>query len=288
MTVSVLANRLDSIVVVDNEPGGLRYAAASYGGAVDDRAHSDDAAYAGAHLLVIADGFASIGAVLSAHGIASKIAIEELRRADVLTRSSNMTASLEKGIAHLRRTYRKLHARDPLWHSGTSLTAMLWRDTHAAIAHIGSTRAYMLRSGELTQLTCDHTLGQILLDEGKISPDELGVDRNHSLLMRYLDIKLDKPADIIVHEGTLGDRYLLSTDGLHDVIPLDTLRNILRDTTRDPQDAVDDIVKAALPIGHYDDFSCIVADLVNQSGASTRPVTLLPYDTLRPRNNASV
>jgi hypothetical protein len=69
--------------------------------------------------------------------------------------------------------------------------------------------------------------------------------------------------------------------------PLTQGRLILRNTARDPQDAVDDIVKAVVPVGHYNDFSCIVADLVNKPSASTRPVTLMPCDTLRPRHNAA-
>lgn len=254
-----------------NEPAALRYAAASHGG--KGRSGIEDAAYAGPHLLVIADGFES----MSSPDSAARMAIEELGRHDAVMDAADLAASVERSMADLGETFRELVRNDPRWTStGTSLTAMLWRDTHAAIAHIGNTRAYMLRGGELTQLTSDHTPAQLVL-EGKLGPDAFDPRSMHSILFRALAGNMDATADITVHEAALGDRYVLSTDGVHSIISFENLRNIILDTAREPHDVVDDIVRETRPIKHYDDFSCIVADVVNPSSASAQPITLWPY-----------
>jgi serine/threonine protein phosphatase PrpC len=192
------------------------------------------------------------------------IAVEELRQLDVLTDISRLTASLERGIDGLQETLRELFASDPRWDgTGTLLTAMLWRDTHTAIAHIGNTRAYMLRGGELTQLTRDHTYGQLLVEADRIRPDEMGSDPQcSSFVVRWLDGKSGEPADITAHEAAIGDRYVLSTDGLDRAMSSRTLRDVLRDTARDPQEAADTSAGMAFPAAQYGSLTCIVADVV--------------------------
>lgn len=219
-----------------------------------------DAVYAGPHLLVVAGGIQN----MSSPGSASAIAVEELRQLDVLTDASSLIASLERGIQSLRNTFRQLLAGDPRWDgTGTRLTAMLWRDTHAAIAHIGDMRAYMLRDGELTQITRDHTYGQLLVEAGNIRPDELGSDPQYSsVVVRWLDGKSSEPADITVHRAAIGDRYFLCTDGIDRAMSAQALRAVLRDTPGDPQDVADAIAGTAFPVEQFGSLSCIVADVV--------------------------
>lgn len=224
---------------------------------------SNHTAYAGPHMLVIADGIQH----MSSPGRPSVIAVEELRRLDVLTDASGLAATLERGIEGLRETFRGLLAGDPGWDmTGVLLTAMLWRGTRAAIAHIGSTRAYMLRGGDLTQLTRDHTLGQELAEAGIIRPDETGSDpRYTSVMVRWLGLGRDsEPADITAHEAAIGDRYVLCTGGIERAMPPGTLRDILRDTARDPQDIADELAGTPLPAREYLRFTYIVADVVAQ------------------------
>jgi protein phosphatase len=243
--------------MADGERAVLRYAVASSEWTIDSEL-TRNAAYAGPHLLVIAHGARH----MSSPGSASVIAVGELRRLDVLTGAPGLAASLERGIEGLRETFSGLLAGDPGWDGTvTQLTAMLWRDTHAAIAHIGSTRAYMLRDGELTQLTRDHTLGQLLLEAGEIMPDELGSDPRHfQVIVRWLDGKPGEPADIILHEAAAGDRYLLCTN-TDRVMPPRTLREVLQEE-RDPQDAADSVAAMAFPAEQHGSLTCIVADVV--------------------------
>ena len=69
---------------------------------------------------------------------------------------------------------------------GTTLEAMLWTGERFVTAHIGDSRAYRLRDGELTQLSDDHTFVQSLVDEGKLTPDEARVHPHRSLLLRVM------------------------------------------------------------------------------------------------------
>jgi serine/threonine protein phosphatase PrpC len=247
------------LTVRDYDAAALRYAVASNEG-TNGSEFNMTAVYAGPHLLAIAGGIEN----MSSPGSASAIAVGELRRLDVLTDASTLTTSLECGIEGLRETLRELLAGDPRWEgTGTRLTAMLWRDTHTAIAHIGNMRAYMLRGGELTQLTRDHTYGQLLVEAGSIRPDEMGSDpRYSSVVVRWLDGKSGEPADITVHEAAIGDRYVLCTDGIDRVMSSGALRDVLRETARDPHAAADTIAGVAFPAEQYGSLTCIVADVV--------------------------
>lgn len=257
--------------MTDDERVALRYAVAFEPGIYGPE-FSRDAAYAGPHLLVVADGIQN----LSSPDSPSKIAIEKLRYLDVPADPSDLTVSMENGLAGLRETFGQLLEDDPRWsRTGTVLTAMLRQDIHAVIAQVGDTRAYMMRHDELTQLTHDHTIGQILLDEGHISPSELKLDSKYSAVTRWLGGESSEPADIIVHEAALGDRYLLSTDGVHELVSFEILRDCLRGTEGDPRAAVDRIVREAAPAEHYDNFTCIVADIVSQPRVSAAPGVIL-------------
>jgi PPM family protein phosphatase len=256
--------------VTDDERAALRYAVASEPG-IHGPEFNRDAGYAGPHLLVVVHGIQN----LSSPGSPGKIVIGKLRHLDVPLAPASLTMSAESGLAGLRETL----GGDPRWNgTGALLTAMLWQGLHAVIVHVGDTRAYMLRGGELTQLTHDHTIRQVILDEGLASPEELESDSRYSAVTRMLgqlDGEPSEPADVIVHEAALGDRYLLSTDGVHEVVSFEVLRDCLRSTAGDPQAAVDRIAREAAPGRDYKDFICIVADIVSQPVVSAVPGVIL-------------
>lgn len=250
--------------MADDERVALRYAVAAVAGPHGPEFHRD-AAYAGPHLLVVAGGIQNMSSPASP----SAIAVDRLRRLDVLTEATDLPASMEQGMDDLRGHFRDLLSSDQRWHeTGTTLTAMLWRGCAAVIAHIGDTRAYLLRSGELTQLTRDHTVGGILLADGLISADELGSDPGHKLIARWLDGEPGEPAEIFTHDAAPGDRYLLSTAEIQDALSPRELRDVLRDTARDPQDVADDITAAAFPVTSWGGLTCVVADVGHKSGGS--------------------
>ena len=113
---------------------------------------------------------------------------------------------------------------------GTTVTALLRSGNRLALAHIGDSRAYLLRDGVLTQITKDHTFVQTLVDEGRLTPEEAEQHPQRSVLMRVLsDIVDDPEPDFSMRESRVGDRYLLCSDGLSGVVSFETLRDTLAD-----------------------------------------------------------
>jgi len=148
--------------------------------------------------------------------------------------------------------------------TGTTVTAMLWSGSQLALVHIGDCRAYLLRDGELFQITHDHTVVQSLLDEGRITPEEAASHPQRSLLLRAINgsaVELDTS----LHDARAGDRYLLCSDGLTSVVGTEVIHGTLRDTD-DTDDAAGWLIEAANAGGGPDNVSCVVADIVPLTG----------------------
>src|ERR1017187_2413823 len=110
---------------------------------------------------------------------------------------------------------------------GTTLTAMLLSGSTVGLCHIGDSRAYLLRDGDFYQITHDHTLVQSLVDEGRLSPEQAHTHPPRSLVMRALQSSTDAEPDLSVREAVAGDRYLLCSDGLSDVVSEQTMHMVL-------------------------------------------------------------
>jgi PPM family protein phosphatase len=144
---------------------------------------------------------------------------------------------------------------------GTTVTALAVEGGRAHLAHVGDSRAYRLRDGELQQLTHDHTLVQRMVDAGELTPQEAGVHPQRSILTRALGVE----AEVLVDELTLdlqeGDRIMICSDGLTSMVGDDRIHQILRDET-DPQAASDLLVDAANRAGGDDNITVIVLDFI--------------------------
>jgi serine/threonine protein phosphatase PrpC len=127
------------------------------------REGNEDSAYAGPHLLVIADGMGGH----AAGEVASAVAVSALAPLDSqnLHDSERMMSALADAVASASNTLHEMTLADPSVEGmGTTLTAMLWSGGEVAVCHIGDSRAYLLRDGEIFQITRDHTLVQSLVD----------------------------------------------------------------------------------------------------------------------------
>src|SRR5277367_437708 len=247
----------------------LRYAVRSDVGLL--REGNEDSAYAGPRLLAVADGMGghAAGEVASALTIASMADLGSAQDdGDLL---AALSAAVNTANARLQE---KIVANPAVDGMGTTLTALLWSDGHAAVCHIGDSRGYLLRSGELYQITHDHTLVQSLVDEGRISVDDVPTHPQRSLLLRALDGRSVAEPDLSVHESLPGDRYLLCSDGLSGVVSDETLRDTLS-SFEDPETAARQLIDLAIHGGGPDNITCIVADVVDT--ATTRlPLTTTP------------
>ncbi|MGC9670604.1 MerR family transcriptional regulator [Planosporangium sp. 12N6] len=234
---------------------GIRYAARTDTGKV--RTSNEDAAYAGARLLAVADGIGTPGG-----DRAAAAAIDALKPLEAGVPAGDLLNALRDAVADADRALHGIAASEPGADSvGTTLTAMLWAGSQLALVHIGDSRAYLLRDGELFQITHDHSYVQSLVDEGKLSPDEAASHPQRAMLLQALDGKGRARPDLSLHEARVGDRYLLCSDGLSAVVGAGPLRTALT-TAGDPERVVGRLIDLAYRAGAPDNIACVVADVV--------------------------
>jgi protein phosphatase len=193
--------------------------------------------------------------------VASAAVIEALRPLDTEVPAGELLNALEHAVRRAGSTLRDMVASDPsLLGMGTTLTALLWSGSQLGLVHIGDSRAYLVRDGEVFQITHDQTLVQSLLDDGKITAGEVASHPQRSLLLQALGAGNFEP-DLQLREARLGDRYLLSSDGLHQVADPGSVAQVLL-TVADPDQAAKDLIALAIDGGGPDNITCIVADVV--------------------------
>ena len=247
----------------------LRYAVRSDVGLL--REGNEDSAYAGPRLLAVADGMGGH----AAGEVASSLTIASMAKLDSEPPGGDMLAELASAVAAANTRLQEMIIANPAVEGmGTTLTALFWSDGHAAVCHIGDSRGYLLREGELYQITHDHTLVQSLVDEGRISVDDVSTHPQRSLLLRALDGRSVAEPDLSVHDSQAGDRYLLCSDGLSGVVSDETLRETLT-TIEDPEAVARQLIELALHGGGPDNITCIVADVVD-TATSRMPATGTP------------
>jgi protein phosphatase len=236
----------------------LRYAARSDRGLI--RGNNQDSVYAGPRLLAVADGMGGH----AAGDVASKVVIAALEHLDDDAPSGDMLQSMRaavfEGSEHLREVIREAPQLEGM---GTTLTAILFAGGRLALCHVGDSRAYLLRDGEMSQITHDDTFVQTLIDDGRITQEEANSHPQRSLLLRALNGQEVEP-DLSMREARAGDRYLLCSDGLSGVVSEETLADALKDP--DPQSTADRLIELALRSGGPDNITVIVADVVEVEG----------------------
>lgn len=225
------------------------------------RSNNQDSAYAGPHLLVVADGMGGA----AGGDIASSIVVGRLAGLDGEAHGPDEALEeLKSAIAQAHSEIVDRAHNDPeLSGLGTTVTALLRAGSSLSMAHIGDSRAYLLRDQELDQVTTDHSFVQHLVDTGRLSKADAENHPKRSMLLRVLgDIDADVPVDISVRETKPGDRWMLCSDGLSGVVSGDTLHKTLLEV-EDPADCADALVQLALSAGAPDNVTCVVGDVVD-------------------------
>lgn len=236
----------------------LRSVALTHRGLI--RGANQDSAHAGAWLLAVADGMGG----MAAGDLASTIAIEAVRPLDVETPEEGLVAGFQDAVDAASAGIRAAVAEDQERQGmGTTLTALLLARTGSclALAHVGDSRAYLLRGGTMTQLTRDDTFVQMLVDEGVISPDEAHSHPRRAVVTRALQGEPVTPSytTLVPQEG---DRWLLCSDGLSNVVRGDSLAEALLGHP-DPAACAQRLVDLALRAGGPDNITVVVADVVD-------------------------
>ena len=257
-------------------PLAIRYAAASDIGRV--RPQNQDASYADPRLVAVADGCGPAG------DRASAAAIEALRQLEAgrLSQSAadpgqapgvvpaDLLNVLSDAVSAASESVRSIVEADPdLAGTGSTLTAMLLSGSRLALVHIGDTRAYLFRDGGLFQVTHDHTVTQSMVDAGRLTPEEAASHPQRSLLLRalgvcdegVLGVCATGTPELSLLEARAGDRYLLTSDGLTNVVPVPVIREILAAPALSPEEVVGRLITLANEAGGPDNIACALADI---------------------------
>lgn len=238
---------------------GIHFAARSDVGLV--RSSNQDSGFAGPHLLAVADGMGGA----AGGDIASSIAIARLAALEGEAHGpDDALDELKSAISDAHAQIVMRARNDPeLSGLGTTVTALLRSGATLSMAHIGDSRAYLLRDGVLDQVTTDHSFVQHLVDTGRLSVADAEHHPKRSMLLRVLgDIDADIPVDISVRETRAGDRWMLCSDGLSGVVSKDTIRETMLEVA-DPGDCADALVGLALSAGAPDNVTCVIGDIVD-------------------------
>lgn len=200
-------------------------------------------------LVMVADGMG--GAV--AGEVASSLAVETARHSE-----GDLT---ERVLDANQAILDEVDRRPELRGMGTTLTLFeLGDDGVAHFAHVGDSRAYLLREGELTQLTEDHTVVNMYLRTGAIAPEEAANHPQRSLITRAVGLT----PDLDVDTGNLtleeGDRLLLCSDGVNGMIDDDEITEAL--AAESSEEAAWLLVEKANLAGGHDNITALVVDVV--------------------------
>ncbi|MBF4625084.1 PP2C family serine/threonine-protein phosphatase [Clavibacter sp. VKM Ac-2872] len=244
-------------------------AAVSHVGKV--RSNNQDSGYAGRDLFVVADGMGGH----AGGDVASAVALTRIIEADKPYASAHDAEfALQAGLVAANQLLAEtVFEHSELTGMGTTVSALARVGRHVAIAHIGDSRIYLFRRGELSQISADHTFVQRLVDSGRITPEEALVHPRRSVLMRVLgDVDAAPEVDTQVLDTHTGDRWLLCSDGLSSYVTEERITEILA-TAGTPDTVADALVKESLDHGAPDNVTVVVVDVLEEDDetAASRP-----------------
>ena len=232
------------------------------------RTHNEDSCLLQAPLFVVSDGMGGH----AAGEVASSIAIETIGQqapgsaddvllgAAVESANTSVISAAEQGIGKPG--------------MGCTATAVIIDKNHMAVAHVGDSRAYVLRQGTLVRVTHDHSYVEELVDSGQITADEARTHPSRSIITRALGSDPDMYADHFSLEVGDGDRIILCSDGLSGMIGDGQIES-LAVSSATPQQAADNLVAAALTAGGADNVTVVVIDVLDDGVAEAARKTLL-------------
>lgn len=236
----------------------LRFVGAGVSDVGRVRSDNEDSAFLGPYVAVLADG---VGGA-AAGEVASATAAHAVSAAALAAIGQDPALVLFRGLEDAQTRVRAGVAVDPT-RSGmaTTLTAVLTDGRRVVLGHVGDSRAYLLHDGELRQVTHDHTYVQHLVDSGQLDEDARAGHPWSNVVLRSLDGGPDPCLDVTELAVEPGDRLLLCSDGLTDLVADAEIAEALR-SVEDAGVAAGVLVYAALAAGGKDNVTCLVLDVV--------------------------
>jgi len=235
----------------------ISYAASDIG---KHRSSNQDSGYSGYQLFFVADGMGGhAGGDIASAITSQRVALTDSKYDTV----EEAIESLKAGVIEANSMLTGTVVEHPeLQGMGTTFSGLLIHGSQIITAHIGDSRIYRMRSGQVEQITKDHTFVQKLVDLGRITEEEALVHPRRSVLMRVLgDVQGDPELDIALFDALPGDRWMVCSDGLSGVVPDDVMANILASSVP-TEEAAELLVGEALEHGAPDNVTVVITDIV--------------------------
>jgi PPM family protein phosphatase len=221
------------------------------------RANNEDAVYASPRLAAVADG---VGGA-AAGEVASRAVIDALVHLDKCRLRGPLAPALAAAVADgNERVGFIARCRPSMTGMSTTLTAVALGDDGYVVANVGDSRTYLLRDGALTRLTRDDSFVQLMVDSGQLTLAEALAHPQRALVLESLDGDPARRPTLTRIEARLGDRLLLCSDGLTDLVEEAAIATALREP--EPARCAERLVGLALAAGGRDNVSAVVADVV--------------------------
>jgi serine/threonine protein phosphatase PrpC len=221
------------------------------------RSGNEDSYFCGRTVFAVADGLGGHqgGEVASAAAVEPLAALDGREFAD----PAEAAEALAGAIAEANSAILDQASGDPgLWGMGTTVTAAALAGDHLQLAHVGDSRAYLLRDGSFDQVTTDHTVVGELVRRGRLTPAQAAVHPERSILTRAVGldprIPVDAPDPIDLHQG---DQILLCSDGLTEAVPEPQIAELLT-TNPDGDAACRALIDTANNAGGPDNITLII------------------------------
>ncbi|WP_329704585.1 PP2C family protein-serine/threonine phosphatase [Nocardioides sp.] len=237
----------------------LRFSGAGVSDVGRVRTHNEDSGFVGPYAAIVADGVggAAAGEIASATAAYAASAVALARFGDppelVL---ADAHAAAAAGV--------RMGVQQDLDRLGmaTTLTMVVTDGRSVALGHVGDSRGYLFRDGDLWQITRDHTYVQHLVDAGGLTPDDRASHPWRNVVLRSVDGDPEGGGmDVVRLDARVGDRLLLASDGLTDLVPDDRIAEAL--AGEDCDDAVATLTRLALEAGGRDNITVIAVELVD-------------------------
>jgi serine/threonine protein phosphatase PrpC len=251
------------------------------------RRRNEDSYVCDPPLFAVADGMGGA----QAGEVASSLAAAALKE-----RGDGDVGGEERVAELIQEANRRVHQRalndETASGMGTTMTVALFHeDGSISIGHVGDSRAYLHRDGQLEQLTEDHSLVAELVRRGELSPEEAEVHPQRSVITRALGTDPDVDVDTFTVQASAGDVFLLCSDGLTTMVDVETITEIVDDNRRDLHAAVRSLIREANARGGDDNITAVLFEVAEgePDDATVESVNARPEeeDTLHPQESTA-
>lgn len=246
----------------------LRYQAVSDIGLV--RKNNQDSGYASPTTLIVADGMGGA----AAGDLASRIAVSEFHRADAPKFDKEMLDSISDSLAQINAEISKKYtANHEVFGMGTTVTGLKFDGEKYGLVNIGDSRTYLIRDGEISRLTHDHSFVQELIDQGQITEAEAHTHPNRSWILKVLDGINNFEPDFSLITAQLGDRLVVCSDGLCGLVSDAEIFDVVTDT--EWEKIPESLVAKALAAGGQDNVTVVLGEVVSEdTEVATEPLVV--------------